>query len=69
MGDAKSRTAQRLSTEAIATLVEHLPDYVKVALAEKAAALECPIEAAIEMAIASFLDEEAFSFEDCLLLK
>jgi hypothetical protein len=31
--------------------------------------LECPIEAAIEMAIASFLDEEAFSFEDCLLAK
>jgi hypothetical protein len=54
---------------AIATLLEHLPDYVKVALAKKAAELECPMEAAIEMAIASFLDEEAFSFEDCLLAK
>jgi hypothetical protein len=31
--------------------------------------LECPLEDAIEMAIASFLDEEAFSFEDCLLSK
>jgi hypothetical protein len=60
-------TTQHLSAAAIATLLEHLPDYVKVALAEKAAELECPIEAAIEMAIASFLDEEAFSFEDCLL--
>jgi hypothetical protein len=46
-----------------------LPEYVKVALAEKAEELECPIEGAIEMAIASFLDEEAFSFEDCLLAK
>jgi hypothetical protein len=54
---------------AIATLLEHLPDYVKVALAEKAAELECPMEAAIEMAIASFLDEDAFSFEDCLLVR
>jgi hypothetical protein len=62
-------TTQHLSAEAIATLVEHLPDYVKLALAEKAEELECPIEAAIEMAIASFLDEEAFSFEDCLLAK
>lgn len=34
---------------------------------EKATQLECSLEAAIEMAIASFLDSEAFSFEDCLL--
>ena len=58
---------QHLSSEAIQTLVNHLPDYVKIALLEKAAELDCPIEAAIEMAIASFLDDEAFSFEDCLL--
>ena len=58
---------QHLSSEAIQTLVNHLPDHVKIALFEKAAELDCPIEAAIEMAIASFLDDEAFSFEDCLL--
>jgi len=40
---------------------------VKVALMEKATQLECSLEAAIEMAIASFLDSEAFSFEDFLL--
>ncbi len=60
---------QHLSAEAIQTLLGHLPDYVKAALAEKAVEMECPIEGAIEMAIASFLDEEAFSFEDCLLAK
>ena len=60
-------TTQHLSPEAIQALVNHLPDYVKIALLEKAAELDCPIEAAIEMAIASFLDDEAFSFEDCLL--
>ena len=58
---------KHLSPEAIQTLVNHLPDYVKIALLEKAAELDCPIEAAIEMAIASFLNDEAFSFEDCLL--
>jgi hypothetical protein len=58
---------EHLSSEMTRTLVESLPDYVKKALLEKAAELDCPIETAIEMAIASFLDEEAFSFEDCLL--
>ncbi|MEG3972386.1 hypothetical protein QUA00_32910 [Microcoleus sp. T2B6] len=58
---------QHLPPEAIHSLMTHLPDYVKVALMEKATQLECSLEAAIEMAIASFLDSEAFSFEDCLL--
>lgn len=58
---------QHLPPEAIHSLIPYLPDYVKVALMEKANELECSLEATIEMAIASFLDEEAFSFEDCLL--
>jgi hypothetical protein len=58
---------QHLTPEAIAILVNQLPDYVKSALQEKSNELDCPIEATIEMAIASFLDGEAFSFEDCLL--
>lgn len=60
-------TSKHLTPEAIALLVNHLPDYVKSALQAKSIELECPIEASIEMAIASFLDEEAFSFGDCLL--
>lgn len=58
---------QHLSPEAINQLVNHLPDYIKAALLEKSAELECSLEATIEMAISSFLDSEAFSFEDCLL--
>ena len=58
---------QHLPPEAIHLLMTHLPGYVKVALMEKATQLECSLEVAIEMAIASFLDSEAFSFEDCLL--
>jgi len=58
---------QHLPPEAIHSLMTHWPDCVKVALIEKATQLEWSLEAAIEMAIASFLDSEAFSFEDCLL--
>jgi hypothetical protein len=46
-----------------------LPDYIKTALLEKSTELECSLKATIEMAISSFLDEEALSFEDCLLAK
>jgi hypothetical protein len=60
---------QHLSPEAIHQLVDYLPDYIKAALLSKSAELECSLEAAIEMAISSFLDEESFSFEDCLLAK
>lgn len=58
---------QHLPPSAIHSLMLHLPDYVKVALMAKATQLECSLEAAIEMAIANFLDSEALSFEDCLL--
>ncbi|WP_293336040.1 hypothetical protein [Microcoleus sp. CAWBG58] len=60
---------QHLSTEAIDRLVDYLPDYIKAALLSKSAELECPLEATIEMAISSFLEEESLSFEDCLLAK
>lgn len=60
---------QHLSPEAINQLVNYLPDYVKAALLKKSTELECSLEATIEMAISSFLGEEAFSFEDCLLAR
>ena len=62
-------TIQHLPPEAVQRLLEYAPDYVKTALSEKAAELECSLEAVVEMALASFLDGEAFSFEDCLLAK
>jgi hypothetical protein len=63
----QSLTIQHLPPEAIRKLQDYLPEYVKAALLEKADNLDCPLEAVVEMAIASFLDNEAFSFEDCLL--
>jgi hypothetical protein len=43
-----------------------LPERVRV-LTERAAAIEYPIEAVLEMAIASFLDTKALNFAGCLL--
>jgi hypothetical protein len=62
-------TPQHLPPESINQLVNYLPDYIKLALMEKSSELECSLEATIEMAISSFLDEESLSFEDCLLAK
>jgi hypothetical protein len=60
-------STKHLSPAAVQHVLEDTPDYVKAALIVKAAELDCSIESVVEMAIASFLDEEAFSFEDCLL--
>lgn len=58
---------QHLPPEAVQSLMQYTPDYVKTAFYKKATELDCSVEAVVEMALASFLDEEAFSFEDCLL--
>jgi hypothetical protein len=62
-----TQSFQSLPTDGVRQFLEYVPDYVQKALNERAAEMDCPIEAVVEMAIASFLDEEAFSFEDCLL--
>jgi hypothetical protein len=46
-------------------ILEHLPERIRNALVERATEIEYPIEAVIEMAIASFLDTEALGFADC----
>jgi hypothetical protein len=56
-----------LSSDDIQVLLTALPEFVLAALQDRSQELDCSIEATIEMAIASFLDTEAFSFEDCLL--
>jgi hypothetical protein len=46
-------------------ILKHLPDRIQDALIARAAEIDYPVEAIIEMAIASFLDTEALSFADC----
>jgi hypothetical protein len=42
-----------------------LPDPIREAFERRAAAIDYPIEAVLEMAIAGFLDGECLSFSDC----
>lgn len=56
-----------LSAEAAQRLLESVPEYIRTVLIKRAAEINYPIEAVVEMAIASYLDDEALSFEDCLL--
>jgi hypothetical protein len=46
-------------------ILERLPERIRDALITRATEIEYPVEAVIEMAIASFLDTEALGFADC----
>ncbi len=46
-------------------ILGRLPERIRAALIARADAIEYPIEAVVEMAIASFLDPEALGFSDC----
>ncbi|MBD2078346.1 hypothetical protein H6G01_00145 [Leptolyngbya sp. FACHB-17] len=42
-----------------------LPDKIKQSFERRAAEIEYPVEAVLEMALAGFLDSESLSFSDC----
>lgn len=46
-------------------ILERLPERIRDALIARASEFGYPVEAVIEMAIASFLDTEALGFADC----
>jgi hypothetical protein len=61
----QTRLQERLSRVDAEIILEHLPERIQAALVARADEIEYPIEAVIEMAIASFLDTEALGFADC----
>ena len=61
----QAKFQEQLSTTDATVILERLPERIRVALMERAADIEYPIEAVVEMAIASFLDSEALGFADC----
>ncbi|HAX80581.1 MAG TPA: hypothetical protein DCY88_33285 [Cyanobacteria bacterium UBA11372] len=61
----QSTTLEQLSAADAQVILEHLPERIRAALIARAADIEYPIEAVVEMAIASFLDSEALGFADC----
>jgi hypothetical protein len=61
----QTKLQEQLSPIDAEVILEHLPERIQTALSARATEIEYPIEAVIEMAIASFLDTEALGFADC----
>ncbi len=61
----ESETTEHLNPVAARMMLAALPIPIREAFERRAAAIEYPIEAVLEMALASFLDSEALSFNDC----
>ncbi|OUL19882.1 hypothetical protein BV378_32235 [Nostoc sp. RF31YmG] len=55
----QAKLQEQLSSTDAEVILERLPERIR------AAEIEYPVEAVIEMAIASFLDTEALGFADC----
>jgi hypothetical protein len=56
---------EQLSATDAKIILERLPEKIRAALIAHAAEIDYPVEAIIEMVIASFLDTEALGFADC----
>jgi hypothetical protein len=61
----QAKLQEQLSRTDAEVILDRLPERIRTALIERAVEIEYPIEAVIEMAIASFLDTEALGFVDC----
>ena len=61
----QAKLQEQLSPADAEVILRRLPERIKAALIARAAKIEAPIAATIEMAIASFLDTEALGFVDC----
>lgn len=61
----QAKLQDQLSPADAEVILERLPVRIRAALLARAAEIEYPIEAVVEMAIASFLDSEALGFADC----
>ncbi|MEB3232967.1 MAG: hypothetical protein VKJ64_18325 [Leptolyngbyaceae bacterium] len=58
-------TGEHLSPVAAKMFLAALPERIQAALLAYAKEADYPLELVVEMAIASFLDHEALTFEDC----
>jgi hypothetical protein len=61
----QSATTEHLSPELASIFLEGLPEKIRSALESRATAMNYPVWAIVEMAIAGYLDDEALSFVDC----
>ncbi|MEL7225346.1 MAG: hypothetical protein AAF810_12285 [Cyanobacteria bacterium P01_D01_bin.36] len=62
---APTETSNHLSPVVAQMILVALPEPVREAFERRAADINYPVEAVLEMALAGFLDSEALSFADC----
>lgn len=60
-----SKTVEQLSPASAQTILAHVPERIRAAFITRAAEINYPIEAVVEMALAGYLDSEAIGFVDC----
>ncbi len=61
----QAKLQEQLSPADAEIILQLFPERIQAALIVRAAEIEYPIAATIEMAIANFLDTEALGFVDC----
>ena len=61
----QAKLSEPISSTDAEIILRRLPNWIQDALIARATEIDYPVEAVIEMAIASFLDTEALSFADC----
>ncbi len=61
----QSTTYEQLTATAAQVILAQLPERIRTALIIRAAEMDYPVEAVVEMAIAGYLDSEAIGFADC----
>jgi hypothetical protein len=61
----QSTTVEQLTPTAAQVILSQVPDRIQKALIDRAADIDYPVEAVIEMALAGYLDSEAIGFADC----
>ncbi len=61
----QAKLQEQLSPADAEVILGRLPERIRAALIARAAEIEYPVEAVVEMAIANFLDSEALGFADC----
>jgi hypothetical protein len=61
----QSTTFEQLIPAAAEMILGQLPERIRKAFIQRAAEIDYPLEAVLEMAMAGYLDREAIAFVDC----
>jgi hypothetical protein len=61
----QSKTLEQLTPTAAQVILANLPERIRQAFIDRAAEIDYPVEATIEMALFGYLDGEAIGFVDC----